>query len=149
MKRALIAATSLALLLHAAEARRLSLADFGIGPGSGDVLTAKIQNALDSCGEGGELVIGPGDYISGSLMLPAACTLRLEEGARLLGSTDPFDYPAYRPDAPAGEPFALICAKDVDNIRLTGRGTIDGRGLELALGHRQPAPHGRAPRPGL
>lgn len=133
MKRALIAATSLALLLHAAEARRLSLADFGIGPGSGDVLTAKIQNALDSCGEGGELVIGPGDYISGSLMLPAACTLRLEEGARLLGSTDPFDYPAYRPDAPAGEPFALICAKDVDNIRLTGRGTIDGRGLELAL----------------
>lgn len=130
---AVAAAASIAALLPCAAARNLSLADFGIKPGSATVLTAEIQRAIDSCGEGGVVVIGPGDYITGSLTLPSGCTLRLEEGARLLGSTDPFDYPAYHPGAPAGEPFALICAKDVENIRLTGRGTIDGRGLELAL----------------
>lgn len=109
------------------------------------VMTVRLQSALDSVGAipgGGRLVLGPGTYVSGSLRIPSDVELRLERGAVLLGSTNPFDYEGYA--RPEDEPnlmadkcsrrlFAFISADGARNVRITGQGTIDGRGLEVAL----------------
>ena len=67
-------------------------------------------------------------------------TLHLERGAVLLGSTNPDDYrPQHLPGEPASpnahdnSALALVVANGAHDIGVTGQGTIDGRGLELAL----------------
>ena len=48
------------------------------------------------------------------------------EGAILVGSTNPYDYEFI------GGYYALIFAHNQENIAITGKGVIDGRGRELA-----------------
>ena len=57
--------------------------------------TAALQQALDRCWVlgGGEVVVPPGDYLTGSLALRCNTMLRLEENANLIGSPDLADYP--------------------------------------------------------
>ena len=49
------------------------------------------------------------------------------EGAVLVGSTNPYDY-----DMELNAWYGLILANKQDNIGITGKGVIDGRGRELA-----------------
>lgn len=104
------------------------------------------QAAVDSIAAlegGGRLVIPEGTYVTGTLRLKSGVELHLEKGAVILGSVNPYDYDGYieTPDDLAGgvadkcskPQFGLIVAGDAKNISITGEGTIDGRGLELAL----------------
>lgn len=105
-----------------------------------------IQAAIDSAAtlpNGGTVTLAAGTYVTGSLELKSNVTLRLEKGAVLLGSTNPYDYKGYvrndfsndgkTADKCSMPLFALISAHDAANIAVTGDGLIDGRGLELAL----------------
>lgn len=104
---------------------------FGVLPDPVKVNTVMIQAAIDSAASRGQmLVFGPGDYVSGTLLLPDNACIRLDSAARLLGSTNPYDYRGYA-DGTGME--ALVSARGVGNIRITGPGTIDGRGLGVAL----------------
>ena len=60
--------------------------------------TLALQQALDRCVllGGGEVVVPAGDYLTGALTIRSNTTLRLEEGASLLGSPDIADYPSPR-----------------------------------------------------
>lgn len=70
-----------------------SILDFG-AVGDGRTLnTAAIQRAIDTCGAGECVLIPAGIYRSGALFLHSSMTLRLAEGALLLGSEDTADYP--------------------------------------------------------
>ncbi len=71
-------------------------------------------------------------------------TLVIEKGAVLLGSTDSFDYPLVPPlpwfgggsdyeQSGAPEYSALISARNVQLLRITGGGTIDGQGILSAI----------------
>ena len=110
-----------------------------------DAVNCKLQAAIDSVAalpDGGEVRLRPGRYVSGSVLLKSGVTLYLEKGAVLLGSINPYDYIGYKTDTEntayvsdkCSMPlFALISAKDASDICIKGEGTIDGRGLELAL----------------
>lgn len=65
---------------------------------SGSKDTAALQAALDQCASqgGGEVLVTPGNYLTGSLELKSNTTLRLAKGAVLNGSSDLADYPLAR-----------------------------------------------------
>jgi hypothetical protein len=125
------------------EGKRIYISDFGaIGDGK-TINTAKIQQAIDNGSEnpgGATIVFTPGQWLSGSLVLKSNVTLHLEEDAVLLGSTNPADYrkidvegAPVSPQAGDNSRLALLLAHNARNISITGRGTIDGQGRELAL----------------
>jgi parallel beta-helix repeat protein len=91
--------------------------------------TMPIQSAIDAVGKagGGVVLLPPGTYLSGSLVLKSHVELRIETNATLLGSTSHLDYkrlPQYA--------YALLLAEGCKDISLTGGGTIDGQGRALA-----------------
>lgn len=116
--------------------------DFGAKADGKTLNTAAIQKAIDAAfkSNGGCVVFPKGQFLSGSLLMKTNVSLRLDEGALLLGSTNPRDYAKIefpgRPDAPKKDDLsqmALIVAHKANNIKLLGKGKIDGQGLKLAL----------------
>lgn len=92
-----------------------------------------IQALIDTCAaQGGGTVYFPaGQYVTGSLFLRSNITLYLDAGAVILGSENPSDYPVIhsRWEGMHQATYApLIAGKDLQNIAVVGRGTIDGRG---------------------
>jgi polygalacturonase len=73
----------------------LNVRDFGaLGDGKTKD-TAAIQQALDRCSvlSGCEVLVPPGDYLTGAIALRSNTTLRLERSANILGPPDLADYP--------------------------------------------------------
>ncbi|MCH2081015.1 MAG: glycosyl hydrolase family 28 protein [Saprospiraceae bacterium] len=101
---------------------------FGIQSNGITLNTTSIQKAIDYIHEngGGRLVFEVGRYLTGSIFLKSNVTLHLEEGAVLIGSLNPFDY--YR----HGHWTSLLFALEQNNIGLTGKGVVDGRGYDVA-----------------
>ena len=98
---------------------RLEIASFGVDPTGARVDTALIQRAIDETARvGGVLHVPTGVYRSGQLNLRSHLTLLLDEGALLCGSLNPADYPGK----------ALLRGQGVEDVRLLGRGTVDGSG---------------------
>ena len=110
-------------------------------PADGKALcTQQLQQAIDAIYKkgGGRLVFTKGTYLTGCIQMRSGVELYLEEGATILGSTNPCDYEirttsniADNPDEITGS--ALIYAQGVENVALRGKGCIDGQGLALAL----------------
>jgi polygalacturonase len=90
--------------------------------------TTALQRAIDQCtkGNGGVVHLTPGTYLSAPLTLRSHVHLLLDKGATLLGSKDMEDYPI-RTDAPWRR-ISLLHADHVEDIAITGEGTIDGSG---------------------
>jgi polygalacturonase len=121
--------------LHVTAAANLPLCnvrDFGAAGDGQRKDTSAIQSAIDSCAGsgGGTVLLPPGRYLTGAIMLKSHITLNVGPGAVMLGSEDPADYPLHD-SAYGGERksiSSLIYADGVEDITLTGRGTIDGQG---------------------
>ena len=92
--------------------------------------TIAIQCAIDSChaNGGGRVVIPAGEFVAGTLYLKSNVCLHLDSGAVLLGSLNPFDYVK----DPVVRWTALIFAIGQENVSITGEGTINGRGFQVA-----------------
>ncbi len=75
---------------------------------------------------GGRLVFYVGRYLTGSIHMRSNVSIHLNEGAILVGSLNPFDYDK-------NGWTALIFARDIKNIAITGLGVIDGQGRQLAF----------------
>lgn len=106
---------------------KYNITDFGA---KGDGITNNmqaIQRAIDQCSEqgGGVVVVPAGRFLTGSIRLKDNVHLWLDNNAVLLGSTRRDDYQKNRW-------YALILAKEVNNIAITGGGLIDGQGTALA-----------------
>lgn len=101
---------------------------FGIESNGQTMNTNSIQEAINYIHEngGGRLVFYVGRYLTGAVSLKSNVTIHLEEGAVLLGSVNPFDYKR------TGYWTGLITALDQENIGITGRGIINGRGYDLS-----------------
>ena len=91
--------------------------------------TKAIQKAIDLANKnkGGRVVFSKGKFLSSSIILKSGVEFFFEEGAVLLGSINPDDYPKLEGTK------ALILAHGSKNISITGKGIIDGQGRELAL----------------
>ena len=83
--------------------------------------TQAIQAAIDACAAagGGRVVLPPGAYTSGALLLKDNIDLHVEAGAVLFSSRADEDFPEGR--------RALVNSDGASRIALTGRGVIDGQ----------------------
>lgn len=94
--------------------------------------TAAIQRAIDTCAAKGtakspaSIVLSGGTFVSAPLTLHSNITLQIDAGTTLLGSANMEEYPL-REDA-KWRRVALLHADHVQNLRITGGGTIDGSG---------------------
>jgi polygalacturonase len=109
---------------------------FGIKAGGIVLNTRSIQYAIDyiSTNGGGRLVFPAGKYLTGGIHFKSDVTLQLDEGAVLLGSVNPFDYDRQNTafDHNFNTSLALVLGLNQHNIAITGKGSIDGQGKELA-----------------
>jgi len=109
-----------------------SVRDFGAAGDGKHKDTAALQAAIDACAKqgGGTVIVPPGRYLTGSISLKSHITLDIGPGAVLAGSEDPADYPLRDDVWGVGRKYlsSLIYADGVEDITLTGRGTIDGQG---------------------
>lgn len=97
--------------------------------------TAALQAAIDACGKagGGQVLVPPGTYRTGTIHLRDRVDLHLLAGATLLGSPDRADYNA-DDIYPENQAFStehvtgahLVVAYGVTGAAITGAGTIDG-----------------------
>ena len=106
------------------------ISGFGAKADGLTINTCTIQKAIDFVNEngGGRLIFEAGNYVTGSIYLKSNVTLQLDRGATILGSTNPFDYIK---DKKIGW-MSMIFAKNQENIGITGKGTINGRGFTTA-----------------
>ena len=89
--------------------------------------TVAIQNALDKCEKngGGTILLPQGTYLSKPLFLRSNTELKIQEGATLKATSEPADF--INPDKP-NKVIAFINGKKLNNVSITGKGTIDGSG---------------------
>ncbi|MFC0227961.1 glycosyl hydrolase family 28 protein [Serratia aquatilis] len=131
----------------------IDVKDFGAKGDGATLDTAAIQSAIDACtlerySQGCKVQLTEGIYKSGALFLHSNMTFEVAENAVLLGSADAADYPLekgytlYPYTSPAPLPkrppslLNVLEAKDqgsthagtFENIRIVGKGTIDGNG---------------------
>jgi hypothetical protein len=90
---------------------------------------AVIQKLIDkvSAGGGGRVIVPPGNFMTGSLLLKSGVELHVQLGGVLLGTHSVNDY-----TGPDGK-NALVTAKGQTNVSISGEGIIDGQGQELML----------------
>ena len=133
MKKLIKLAWTLALagaISFSAAAKDYLATDFGAKADGETLNTAIIQAAIDyiSANGGGRLIFQGGDFVTGSIYIKSDVTLHIEEGARLLGSLNPWDYVR---DVDA-KWTAMIFSIMQKNIGITGKGEINCRGFLVA-----------------
>lgn len=115
------------------EKKRYNIATHG-AVGNGTVLNTKaIQRVIDECAQagGGTIVIPKGVFLSGAIFLKPGVDMELQEDGVLKGSTNIEDYPKISTRIEGHfEPWraALLNGDKVDNLRISGKGTLDGSG---------------------
>ena len=127
----------------AKETCAVSVKDFGaVGDGVTDD-TLSIQTAVNCLPAGGRLHFPEGTYLTSPISLKSHITIELSEKAVLLGSTDMKSYPkipGVTTDLVTGEEVhfgtwegnavpmhqALLFAEYAEDIKIVGRGTVDG-----------------------
>jgi polygalacturonase len=132
----------------------VNILDHGAVPNGETNCTAAIQKAIDAAVErgGGTVVVPSGKYVTGTIWLRSNITLHLEAGATLLGAQDVEAFPMWTPrwEGPKSTTrAAMICGEDLENVAITGRGTIDGRGEMWWKLRREVEPTAHIQRPRL
>jgi polygalacturonase len=127
--------------------------------GNGKTLcTGAIQRAIDECAArgGGLVLVPPGRFLTGALFLRSNLHLHLSPGAVLVASERFEDFPPIdsRSEGIERKTYAsLLTGQNLENVTLSGTGTLDGRGppwwqahettrnLRLARGLTREAPN--------
>jgi len=108
--------------------------DYGAVADGKTLATKAIQKAVDACAAagGGTIHFPAGKYLSGAIRLKSNITLHIAEGATLLASTNFDDFPPIKPDWKIQSDdtirSSLITGLDLENVAITGRGTLNGQG---------------------
>jgi polygalacturonase len=116
-----------------AAASDITITDAGAVADGTTLNTKAIQKAIDdvSAAGSGKVIIPKGVFKTGSLFLKEGVELHLAVDAILLGSSEVGDYPKQNTRIEGHhEPWlpALINAKDLKGVKITGTGTLDGNG---------------------
>jgi len=105
---------------------------YGAKPNTSLDNTPSIKKAIQECAKsgGGIVVVPKGKYFTGPIHLESNVNLQLQEGAELLFSTNPKDYPLVHTTFEGTECMnfsPLIYAYQKTNVAVTGKGTINGQ----------------------
>ena len=115
--------------------RDFLITDFGAA--SGKLSTSAIQKAVDECATagGGRVIIPPGTFITGPVILKSYINVFLESGAVLKGSENIEDYRT------ANRGRGIFYCEDACNVSITGDGIIDASGsnfYDFSMNHGSP-----------
>ena len=115
----LLASASMSILRADSSPAVFNVKDFGAMGQKNDSAGIAIQKAVDACSKagGGTIYLPAGEYTSGTIHLRSHVRFFLDAGATLYASKDAAQF-----DAPS-----LLYGKDLENITIEGRGTIDGQ----------------------
>jgi hypothetical protein len=99
-----------------------------------ELSTAAINRAVEACSAagGGQVLIPPGRWVSGTIHLKSHVTLFLAPGATLVGTTNLSLYsrpavPSFMPEASWGNWHrSLLVGDRVEDVAICGQGIIDG-----------------------
>ena len=114
--------------------RRVLITDFGAVSGGTTLNTKAIQQAIDKAADqgGGIVVVPEGRYLTGALYFKPGTHLYIKDGGVLLGSDNIADFPV-SPSRMEGQNLnyysAVVNADGLDGFTISGKGTIDGNGL--------------------
>ncbi len=106
---------------------------FGAVPDGFTLNTKSISAAIDACNKkgGGVVVIPPGLWLTGPVVLKSNVNLHLAKGATLLFTKDFDQYPLIKANwegLPQMRNQSPLSATGATNIAITGKGIIDGNG---------------------
>ncbi len=110
-----------------------NVADFGAVADGKTIATVAIQKTIDAAAKagGGKVIFPVGTYLSGALFVKSNVNLHLDEGVVIQAIQDNNHYPRLDTRIAGIEmkwPAALINVYDEKNVRITGKGVIDGNG---------------------
>jgi len=113
--------------------REFSILDFGAWSDGTTLSTIPFQKAIDSAAKHqGVVVVPSGKFLVGTLFLKSKITIKFEPGSVLLGSVNLDDYPylesTHKYGVKGAKLRALFWACDLENIKITGQGQINGQG---------------------
>lgn len=129
-----VGVAALLLFVGSVFAADYNIKDYGAVSDTTQLSTDAVQQAIDACSmEGGGRVLVPaGQYKIGTIILKSHVNLHLEHGSTLFGSTDLADYIPVKSNylslRTQTTTIQLIYGDDVDDVMISGTGTIDGRG---------------------
>lgn len=111
----------------------VNVLDFGAVGDGRTLCTTGIQAAIDACGAagGGKVFVPPGRYRIGPIFLKSNLEFEILAGATLVGSPNFSDYPTIHGWWEGLERTvyaSLITGIDLENVAITGQGTLDGSG---------------------
>jgi len=112
---------------------RRNVIKYGARPDGRTSCTRYIQQAIDACARagGGVVYFPPGRYLTGPLFLRSHITVEIDPGAAVLFQTDIRHTPAVDGSWEGLERkvyASLFNGFDLENVAITGRGTLDGQG---------------------
>jgi polygalacturonase len=113
--------------------RELRITDYGALPADRGKSTEALRKAIDACHRqgGGRVVVPAGEYVTGPIRLLSNVELHLDAGATLRFSREPNDYlPVVLTRFEGVELMnysPLVYAYEVENVAITGQGTLDGQ----------------------
>lgn len=122
------------LMTGGVSAAEYNIKDYGAVSDTTQLSTVAVQQAIDACSSvgGGRVLVPAGQYKIGTIIMKSHVNLHLEHGATLFGSTDLADYIPVQSDylslRTQTTTIQLIYGDNVDDVSITGTGTIDGRG---------------------
>ena len=123
------------LIVNAVPDLKYDITKYGASGDGKTLNTRYIQDAIDACSkDGGGIVIVPaGKFITGAIFLKQGVNFSIEKDGVLKGSVNQSDYPQINTRWEGEERVwtsALINIIDINNVELSGDGTIDGSGTE-------------------
>lgn len=127
--------------------RNFKITDFGAKSGGKFDNTQALKNAVEACHKagGGRVIIPAGEWLTGPVHLKSNVDLHLEKNSVLSFSDNPADYlPAVRSSWEGWECFnysPLIYGFEVENVAVTGKGTIAPRMETWRKWFARPAAH--------
>jgi len=130
---------ALLFLSNTVHAQTYNIRDFGAKSEATAMNTKAIQEAIDACSKtGGTVLVPEGIFIAGTLYLKNNVNLSISKGGVLKGSASFADYPdnkvsyanafTHDQNGKSMANKAFIFAEGLNNISLSGEGTIDGSG---------------------
>jgi hypothetical protein len=134
-----VAAAALLPAAAGARPRRASsgtwrVTDFGAAGDGKTLATRGIQAAIDACAKagGGVVVVPAGRFLTAPIFLRSNVELNLATGATLVATTNKALYPTVEGRHGGVEQklyASLITGKDLENVSITGNGTLDADGF--------------------
>lgn len=114
---------------------QFNVADYGARRDASAESTAAFRAAIEACAKagGGAVVVPAGHYTSGAIRMVSNMTLQIEAGAviRFLANRDEYPMTPSRFEGVETEaPAAMIGGNHLENVAITGRGTVQADNAE-------------------